>query len=120
MSDQKRILVIDREPKWREFVDEILRENDYTVDLFSDLQMASRKIEETNFDLIIIDYSLLDRLKALGTTLADYRLLVVTSGPSVEEAINAYRSGAFDYVHKAFGKVSFLMTIATVLQKSPA
>jgi DNA-binding NtrC family response regulator len=120
VSDQTRILVIDREPEWREFVGDILRQNEYTVNLFNDLQLASRKIAENNFDLIIVEAPLLGRLKALAATLAAYRLLVVTSGPTVEEAINAYRSGALDYVHKAFGEVSFLMTVATVLQKPPA
>jgi DNA-binding response OmpR family regulator len=113
-------LVIDREPEWREFAGDILGQNKYTVDLLNDFQAASHKIAETNIDLIIVEAPLLDRLKALAATLADYRLLVVTSAPSVEEAINAYRSGALDYVHKAFGEVSFLMAVAAVLQKPPA
>ena len=55
---------------------------------------------------------------AMGST--SYRLIVVSAAPSVSEAIRAYRLGALDYINKAFGEASLLVTVANVLKKQPA
>ncbi len=119
MKDQDRILVIDREPKWRTFIVRALRKDGYTVHLCGDSQSALREIIDDNFDLIVIDTLLLNWLDTLAAERARHRLLVVTAAPSVPEAILAYRRGALDYVSKTFDASGLLATVVAVLQKQP-
>jgi len=67
-----------------------------------------------------VDALFMDWLKTLAVEDKRYRLLVVSVRPDVPEAINAYRLGALDYVHKAFGETSLVTAVKNVLQKSPA
>lgn len=120
MKEKPPILVVDYDPEWRKFVSHVLRQDGYTVHLADDVQSAFREIKVSNFELIIIDAPLLSALCTLIAEPFRYRLLVVTTSPSVPEAIAAYRWGASDYINKAFGELSLLSTVAAVLGRKPA
>ena len=64
VNQQGRMLIVDREPMWRAFVVEALQKSGYAVHLASDAQTTLREIRDDNFDLIIIDASLLQWLDA--------------------------------------------------------
>lgn len=120
MSDQTQILVAASGRRWLEFVEEVLRHHEFAVYLCSDSQSAQQTLTQTKIDLIIIDALFMELLKTLAAGSERYRLLVVSVRPDVPEAIDAYRLGALDYVHKAFGEASLVAAVQNVLQKSPA
>lgn len=119
MSDQTQILVAASGQRWLEFVEEVLRRHGFTVYPCSDSQSAQQILTQSKIDLIIIDALFMDLLKTLAAGTERYRLLVVSVRPDVPEAIDAYRLGALDYVHKAFGETSLVAVVKNVLQKSP-
>ncbi len=120
MKDQLYILVVAHEPKWQAFIAQVLGTKDYIVHRCSDTESALHEIRDNDFDLIIVDALLENLLESLAANPESYRLLVVSATPSVPEAIWAYRLGALDYVHKAFGESSLLATVESVLLKQPA
>jgi len=119
MNHQGRMLIVDREPMWRAFVVEALQASGYSVHLASDAQTTLREIRDDNFDLIIIDASLLQWLDAPTIEHLCHRLLVVTASPSVPEAIWVFRQGVVDYISKAFDASVLLMSVAAAIRKQP-
>jgi DNA-binding NtrC family response regulator len=119
MSNKARIFVVAHEPKWKNFVADVLSPK-YDVHLCHDPEFALQEIRDNDFDLIIVDVLVEDLLEALYEEKVRRRLLVVSAHPSVSEAIRAYRLGALDYANKAFGETSLLVMIENILQKKPA
>lgn len=118
-----RILVVDDEPDLRTLYELTLLREGYQVDTAGDLQQARALLAEHQFDVLITDMRLPDGLGlSLITELkADHRgerCVVITAYGSAENAVEALKGGAFDYLTKPVDLKQFRHVITTAVLSS--
>ena len=100
-----RILVVDDEPDLRTLYELTLLREGFHVDTAGDLQQARALLAEHRFDVLITDMRLPDGLglsliTELKAAHRDERCVVITAYGSAENAVEALKGGAFDYLTK--------------------
>lgn len=100
-----RLLVVDDEESVALTVSEVLRQEGYQVDTASSGSAAVRLMEDAEFDLVLTDLHMEggDGISVLSEIQQRSPLtisIVLTGFASVETAIAAMRSGAYDYLVK--------------------
>ena len=116
MEDKSRILVVDDEEVIRSGCKEILEMNDFSVDVAENGVEGFDKIKAESFDIVLTDImmpemdgmELLDEIKKLDQ---DVVVIVITGYATLENAINAGRKGAYDYLPKPFNPDELLAKI---------
>ncbi|GEM_PF-1629160 len=98
---QKRILIIDDEPRWIEFARRDL--NEFEVAVAKDTEAAIAELAAAPYDVAIVSSRRLDVLKTIRDRFAGTRVVVATVQPTTQEALTAYRLGAVRYCTKSFG-----------------
>jgi two-component system response regulator PilR (NtrC family) len=101
----KRVLVIDDEPDILELLDITLSRMGLDVSTASTLSAGRRALADQRFDLCLTDMRLPDGngLDLVGEITRDYPHLpaaVITAHGRVEDAVQALKVGAFDFVSK--------------------
>jgi two-component system, NtrC family, response regulator PilR len=126
-AQQARILVIDDEPDLRTLYELTLLREGYRVEAAGDLQQARQQLSETRFDAVITDMRLpdglgLELLRDLVTQQRPERCVVITAHGSAENAVEALKAGAFDYLTKPVDLKQFRSVVASAIQgtKHPA
>ena len=117
-----RILVVDDELSMREFLSILLEREGYQVDVADSAQDALRMIETSLFDLVISDVQmpgltgieLLSKIKAVS---ADTVVLMITAFSTAEQAVEAMKLGAYDYIPKPFKIDEVKLLIKHALEK---
>ena len=105
MAIKKHILVVDDDSYVRESTEEILRRKGYAVDTASDGKAALAKLIESDFDLILSDIKMpgmdgIELLEAAHGKYPDIHIIMMTAFGSVDNAVEAMRKGAYDYIQK--------------------
>ncbi|MDB4955190.1 MAG: Sigma-54-dependent Fis family transcriptional regulator [Myxococcales bacterium] len=100
-----RILVADDEPGLREFVADALALDDHVVVTAADGKAAAKLLDERAFDLVITDLKMpgLDGLSLLRKVRAEQpevEVIVMTAHGTVDNAVEAMKLGAFEYLQK--------------------
>lgn len=106
-TSQLRILVVDEAEEILELVGEYLRVRGLQVQTSPDSDLALTLLKSGRFDLVLADHRpprvdatpLLHEARQLARPAA---MLVMTSQPTVEGAVSAFKGGAVDYVVKPF------------------
>ncbi|MEE9170495.1 MAG: sigma-54 dependent transcriptional regulator [bacterium] len=103
----KRILVVDDDQLLHEFLVETLKRKCYEVDSAEDATTAINKLELNQFDLVITDLRLPDKdgmevLNSAKRHNGETGVIVITAFGTVENAVQAMKIGAFDYLTKPF------------------
>jgi two-component system response regulator PilR (NtrC family) len=120
-----RILVVDDEPDLRTLYQLTLLREGYQVDTAGDLTQARALLAEHMFDVLITDMRLPDGLGlALITELKAQqrpeRCVVITAYGSAENAVEALKGGAFDYLTKPVDLKQFRQVIASAARTQVA
>jgi len=115
-----RILVVDDEPDLRTLYELTLLREGYRVDTAGDLQQARVLLAEHRFDVLITDMRLPDGLglsliTELKADRREERCVVITAYGSAENAVEALKGGAFDYLTKPVDLKQFRQVIATAV-----
>ncbi len=105
---EKKILLIDDNPAFREMVSIALKERmpDLLIVEARDGHLAEKRLRETRFDLILLDYKLpfgMDGLRFLEKTEGlrlNTPLIMVTGEGNEDVAARAFRLGVTDYLVK--------------------
>ena len=121
-QSESRILVVDDEPGMREFLEIMLQKDGYDVDTAADGPEAIDKIEESLFDLAIVDIQMpilngIEVLKKVSEKSPDTTVIMVTAYASHETAIEAMKLGAYDYITKPFKIDEIKLVIKKALDK---
>jgi two-component system response regulator FlrC len=100
-----RILVADDEPGLREFLADALGLDDHTVVTAADGRSAAKLLDEQGFDLVITDLKMpgMDGMALLRKVRAEQpevEVIVLTAHGTVDNAVEAMKLGAFEYLQK--------------------
>ena len=102
-----RILVVDDELSMREVLEIFFAQEGHAVETASDGQAAIDRLEAAEFDLVITDLRMprqggLAVLRTCRDLHPDTPVIVMTAFASTETALEAMKSGAYDYFTKPF------------------
>ena len=116
-----RILVIDDEPDLRTLYELTLLREGYRVDAAGDLAQARQQLRDHQFDAVITDMRLpdgmgLELLHELVNQQRAERCVVITAHGSAENAVEALKAGAFDYLTKPVDLKQFRSVVASAVQ----
>ena len=118
-----RILIIDDEPDLRTLYELTLLRQGYRVEAAGDLQQAREYLKAQRFDAVITDMRLpdglgLELLRDLAAQHRSERCVVITAHGSAENAVEALKAGAFDYLTKPVDLKQFRSVVASAIQET--
>ncbi|HSB20108.1 MAG TPA: sigma-54 dependent transcriptional regulator [Anaeromyxobacteraceae bacterium] len=101
------VLVVDDEQSMREFLEILLQQQGHEVLTASDVKGALARAAQTPLDLVITDLRLgresgIEILKQVKASSPATEVVMVTAFATTENAIQAMKLGAYDYVLKPF------------------
>ena len=119
-SLNKKILVVDDEESIRFTFSHFLKEEGYDVVTASDLKSARKILFHTRLDIIFIDIVLggesgLDLLKQLKSLHLKHPVIMITGNPTMDNATDALRLGAFDFLLKPVRKDNLLRAVSLAI-----
>ena len=117
------ILIIDDEPDLRTLYELTLLRQGYRVEAAGDLLQAREHLKLQRFDAVITDMRLpdglgLELLRDLATQQRPERCVVITAHGSAENAVEALKAGAFDYLTKPVDLKQFRSVVASAIQET--
>lgn len=104
---KSRILVVDDEESIREFLEIMLRKEGYEITLAEDGLRAKDLLTKKTFDMVISDLQMpgmtgLELLKHVKESYPDLTFMMITAFGTTENAVEAMKMGAYDYLTKPF------------------
>ncbi len=119
-SYEKTILVVDDEASMRRNIVDLLSMKEYNLVEASSGEEALEIINSEKIDVVVLDINLpkmsgLDVLKITKSMNDDVPCIMLTAYGNSEKAIEAMKTGAFDYLEKPFELDEFLMIIDRAL-----
>jgi DNA-binding NtrC family response regulator len=111
-----RILVADDEPGVRSFLAGSLEVSGHEVDEAADGEAALALAGQTAYDVVITDLRMprvhgMEVVRALCRDQPEVRVIVLTAHGRVEDAVEAMRLGAFDFLQKPIGSPAELRRV---------
>lgn len=116
-----RILVVDDESLMREFLSESLAAQKYDVDAAENGSRALDYLNNETYDLVLTDLKMpkvsgIDVLKKARERTPDCKIIIMTAYGTVENAVEAMKLGAFDYITKPFSLDEILILVKRALE----
>ncbi len=117
------ILVIDDEKSIRRSLKEILEFENHTVDEAEDGAIGYNLALKNNYDVILSDIKMpkldgLELLKKLNESTVLSSVIMMSGHGSIETAVGALKSGAYDYLAKPIDLNRLLVTVRNALEKN--
>jgi DNA-binding NtrC family response regulator len=117
-----RILVVDDEMIVCESCKRILEEEGYEVETALSGKEAFEKMKANPFDIVITDLKMpgVDGMEVLRTFRKEYPdsiIIMITGFSAVETAVEAMKSGAFDYIPKPFTPDEVAIVVKKAIEK---
>jgi DNA-binding NtrC family response regulator len=115
------ILLVEDDVSLRRIMQLRLEAGPYRVTCAASAEEALAALERQPFHLIVSDLMMpglsgLDLLKRIKADAPDTPVILLTAYGSVESAVDAMKSGAFDYLTKPVESTDLLMTVARALE----
>jgi two-component system response regulator HydG len=116
-----RILVVDDESSHRKMIEAVLSEEGYEIYQADNGQAAIDEVEEKFYDLVIMDIRMpkvggIDALKKIKTLSPGIPIIIMTAYASVGSAVDALKSGAYDYLTKPLDIEEIKIMVAKALR----
>jgi DNA-binding NtrC family response regulator len=113
---KKRILVIEDDPIMRLGMSHFLTYQGYQLSVCEDGREGLNAVARGGFELIITDlklphhdgFEILERARAAAPAVG---VIIITGYADVKSAVQAMKSGAFDYIAKPFSNEELLITV---------
>jgi len=114
-----RVMVVDDDPTALKGLSRILEEEGYSVETARNGREALKKIEKEDFDIVLSDMrmpgidgmGLLKRLKEISPETA---VVMITAYGSIQNAVDAMKDGAKDYICKPINPEDLVSTMQRV------
>jgi two-component system response regulator PilR (NtrC family) len=118
---KSRILVVDDEDSIREFLEIMLKKENYEVTTAEDGLKAKEILAKKSFDMVISDMQMpnmtgIELLKHVKESYPDIVFMIITAFGTTESAVDAMKMGAYDYVTKPFKIDEVRLNIANALR----
>ena len=115
------ILVVDDELSIRESLSGWLQQDGYEVESAADGPAALAKAQETHYDIMLLDVKMprmdgITVLKTLRESNADTAVVVMTAHGAIQDAVEAMKLGAHDYLLKPFDLEEMSLIIEKLVQ----
>jgi len=122
MSDPATLLVADDDAGLRESLERTLTREGYRVVLASDGRAALERVQAGGVDLIVTDLKMpgltgLELLRAAKAIMPDVDVILLTAFGTVEEAVQAMKDGAYDFLTKPFRREQLIKLIEKALER---
>ncbi|HXV60583.1 MAG TPA: sigma-54 dependent transcriptional regulator [Vicinamibacteria bacterium] len=117
----ERVLIVDDDASFRRVVEYSLQEERYETSSFGDAREALQAFLETEFSVVITDMRMpglsgLDLLARMQAVAPEVPIVVVTGHPEVDNAVEAMREGAFDYLQKPMNRDELKLVVRRALE----
>jgi len=121
MSGQQ-ILVVDDELSMREYLELLLQGAGHHVTTAESERSALTQLEQRAFDLVVSDMKLgsgsgMEVLRAARGRKDPAEVILITAFGTPAAAVEAMRSGAYDYISKPFDNEELLLLVERALEK---
>jgi len=118
-----KILVIDDERSIRNTLQEILEYEKFKVETAVDGEEGLEKVKSNEYDVILCDIKMpkMDGLEVLDTILKikpDATVVMITGHGTIENAVEAIKKGAYDFISKPLDLNRLLITIRNAMDKT--
>jgi two-component system, NtrC family, response regulator AtoC len=119
LPERKQILVVDDEPNLRRVLSAQLERDGYDVHTAEDGEEALRMLQDNHIDLVITDLRMpkVDGMELLRRALEiddELPIVMITAHGTVDNAVEALKTGAFDYITKPFDQAE----VRTIVRKA--
>lgn len=119
----KKILIVDDDAEFRTHLIDILFDDGYETDSASSAKEALEKSAAQKFDVVLLDFMMpkmsgIDALQELRKRHPKTKVIMITAFASVENAVDAIKKGATDYISKPFKVSDFLTTIRRAIEET--
>jgi two-component system, NtrC family, response regulator PilR len=117
-----RILVVDDELSMREFISILLEREGYDVLTAADAATALSRLAASDIDLVISDVQMpglsgLELLSRIKKDAPETAVLMITAFSTAEQAVEAMKLGAYDYLAKPFKVDEIKILVRNALEK---
>ena len=117
-----RILVIDDDVDICDYMQLVLSQKGYEVDVQSNSQKALQQLKETSYHVIILDLMMpvingTELLEKIRATDRDVAIIIFTGYPSVDTAVLSLRYKVNDYIRKPFDIDEFNASLERILRE---
>jgi DNA-binding NtrC family response regulator len=118
----EKILIVDDEESIRSSLCGLLSKSGYGVSAVEDGYKAIEKIKQEEWDLVLVDLKMpgingLETLKELQKIKSDIVVIIMTAYATVDSAVQAMKSGAYDYIPKPFSSDELCLRVERALEK---
>ncbi len=118
-----RILIVDDQENARSMLAEMLRLEKYDVDQAENGETACEMVESNGYDLVITDLKMgdvggLEVLRRTREASPATAVIVMTAFGTIEDAVEAMRFGAHDFVQKPFVEEELMTKVARAARTS--
>jgi len=122
MSEQTNILVVDDEETMRDSCQQALSQKANIVKVAGDGSTALAMLEKEPFDLVILDLKMpglsgMEVLKRIKQDDPEVMVVVITGYATIESAVEAMKSGAYDFIPKPFTPDGLRVIVKRALEK---
>ncbi|MGC4067798.1 MAG: sigma-54 dependent transcriptional regulator [Polyangiaceae bacterium] len=119
LPEKKQILVVDDEPNLRRVLSALLARDGYDVETAEDGAQALEVLAEHHIDMVITDLRMprVDGMELLRQALTmdpELPVVIITAHGTVDNAVEALKTGAFDYITKPFDQTE----VRTIVKKA--
>ncbi len=119
----KKILIVDDDAELRANLSEILKGAGYHTDEAASGKEAIEKAASEDYDIALLDLMMprmsgIDALAELRRVRPKTRVIMITAFATVENAVDAIKKGASDYISKPFKIEELLTTIRRAIEES--
>ena len=117
------ILVADDDQDLRENLEEILKDEGFSVCLAKDGQEAMSCLGSSSFDLVLLDFVMpvmggMEVLTQIKRLHPKTKVIMMTAFSTVDSAVEAMRQGADDYITKPFKINDLLVAVRRCLEEA--
>ena len=117
------ILIIDDEKAIRKTLSEILSFEGYKIEEASDGEEGLKKFKDKNFDVVLCDIKMpkidgIEFLQKAGEANPDIPIIMISGHGNIETAVEAVKTGAYDYISKPPDLNRLLITIRNAMDRS--
>jgi len=118
----KSILIIDDEKEICESIKMILEYEDYSVDYTTDSNKGLEKLEYGIYDALLLDIQMPDKsgfdiLKFINEKNLDIKVIVISAFANIQNAIQATKLGAFDFLEKPIDREKLLISVRNAVEQ---